>query len=245
MRFQAKDNETSRAALDDSALRVGDPHPGPQQRHAERIIRRKFAEAVGMDERSARLYVFAEITGTQRAVRDAAALREVAGAVEAIDAPWLLGYPTRACPHVAWLYGGGPDADAAVRLITFDLEALDTGALLVAEAMQFRFVAVTYSGLRLLSQDGTDKLDAAERALARSIVDAGGDDTAWPYGHARRVMTHLYDVQSATPLWCWLRDGAGPLTELRPGEVDAPTSVTLDDDGRVVPPASASKAGEA
>lgn len=231
------------------------PADEPRLRPQETTAATRLAEAIfaGQVERFGNLptaQFFVEVLATRLPARTVDDARETVLGLFDHEAEFLGGFATRLEPHVGWAFGAGSDARAAVRLLSFRLDRMLLGAIGAAIRLRFPFVVVFYTGLRLFGRDGSELLDATDRALAERILAAGGDEEAWPYRSRRTMAARLYDLSRGLgspdgPTAAWIADlPNGEVREVPRHVVGDFAHVEVGDDGETIAPKNLRPAGE-
>ena len=222
----------------DQDLRWGDTTPCASQRRMEARIAEVYARCVHRPVEAVRASVFVEGLQIGVPVQTEAATRIVAGPIFAFCAEWLGGFAVENAPHSMFLLGCGPGNEAAFRICSFDLTAMMCAARTIGRESFATSVLVVHSTMQTLGADGSDALDAADRLLIHSVMDAGGDYKSLPWGSAYRAVARVFDGRTGREFsWSWIQTigEGGARDEFDPRVLAPYLVVEVDEDGKAIP----------
>lgn len=237
--------------VDDTDIRWSKGAPNPAQRAMEAHVLHAIAQhaEVSLAEASAGIWVEGMISTFP--IVDVDSFRRSAGAMfQAVRSM------VRECqnpiqfPAHIFMFGCGPGSTAVFRVVTGDVETVGEVAPAVGRRFGGDFVLLTHVSILPRGKGGGVLLDAVEHAQIGSIVKAGGDHTALPYGYEVHIVGRMFGWRDGpkefSTYWIQGVDADAPLNEEEIERLTGSYSIVqVDQDGNRVATGDETPAAEA
>lgn len=179
--------------VDDANIRWGDKNPSPSQRAMEGLVESAIAKLVGCDREHIEAAMFVEGIRSEFPVDSDAAASAIANAMFEAYRRLAAGFksPTD-IPATIILLGGGPQNRAIWRVVSGAIDVLSEIAHPLGRRFGASYVALMHASCIPFGRNGSEKMDARDRALVDSIISSGGGYDSLPYGYSLRAVCRMF-----------------------------------------------------